>query len=94
MSNYIKKAEAAEREGAHVAVILYLALEAEAYRGSDYHADAWNCAARDLLSYRDNLKKEKDKTAVEEFCALRHGHALSRDYDVDITVRLDPLPQK
>lgn len=90
MPNYMEKAEAAKREGAHVAVVLYLALEAEEYRGSDYHADAWNCVAKDLLGYRDNLKKEKDRLAVEEFCALRHGHALRRDYCVDITARLTP----
>lgn len=90
MPNFWEKADQAASTGAHVAAVLYKALEAEELRGGDYNdGHAWKSAVQDLLRYRGNLKKAEDRTAVEEFCALRHGPALNRSgFGVDITARI------
>ena len=94
MPNWSEKVEIAEKEGAHVAAVLYLILCAEEHRGSDYHWDAWRETSKSLLQYGLNLKKCMDRTALEEFAAFRYGHALGMDYCVDITARLDSVRHK
>lgn len=90
MPNYWEKSEEAAKAGAHVAAVLYKVLGTEEFRGGDYYDGCcWKAGVEDLLNYRGTLKKEEDRRAVEEFCAIRHGAVLTRvGFGVDITARL------
>jgi len=89
MPNFWDKSIAAEKEGAHVAAILYRVLYTENFTGLDYNQHHAVTAVQAVLDYAKNLKKPEDREALETFCALQYRDLLVRSgADVDITAKI------
>ena len=97
MTSYCEKAEKAVDEQAHVAVVLYGILEAEAFEGTQCSVcyDHLREQLSWLLGYREQLKKETDRQALTDYMARRFGGLLhSIGLDVDITSKIEPKKPK
>jgi len=89
MATHWEKSEAAAKEGAHVAAVLYKVLYVDDFKDLDYRSDVARRTIEDLMAYKDQLKKPEDRKAVEEFCALRYGrHLTLAGYAIEISASI------